>query len=350
MTVGAIERKAGPYNYSDGAIYPFYFKVFSASDVVVIKTDSVGAESELVLNNDFTVSLNDNQDNNPGGNVSLSISLTDQHKITISSGVQLTQETVITNQAELNKAFDKLTILCQQLDESISRSVKVNVSSDISPDELLDSLYQSASSAAQSANAAASSAESASDKAASASQSAQDAANAVASIDVMSGATAESAGTQGLLPPPQAGDESKVFTGGGSWKKVSDIPEFTDEVDRLEGAKADKDLANVSQTGKDNTVKWGMPDYHSGINQTALWGNQLTAPAAGYIWVSDNSTNGSHVDLSIGPITFVIMLSGTSPAGVTSGCLFPVRKGEQYTATGGQNGARNLLFFPCIGG
>ena len=224
MTVGAIERKAGPYNYSDGAIYPFYFKVFSASDVVAIKTDSVGAESELVLNNDFTVSLNDNQDNNPGGNVSLSISLTDQHKITISSGVQLTQETVITNQggfypAELNKAFDKLTILCQQLDESISRSVKVNVSSDISPDELLDSLYQSASSAAQSANAAASSAESASDKAASASQSAQDAANAVASIDVMSGATAESAGTQGLLPPPQAGDESKVFTGGGSWKR-----------------------------------------------------------------------------------------------------------------------------------
>lgn len=139
----------------------------------------------------------------------------------------------------------------------------------------------------------------------------------------------------------------------GSYSDLTNAPAnlaTDDDINLLQASKADKDLANVSQTGKDNTVKWGMPDYHSGINQTALWGNQLTAPAAGYIWVSDNSTNGSHVDLSIGPITFVIMLSGTSPAGVTSGCLFPVRKGEQYTATGGQNGARNLLFFPCIGG
>ena len=175
MTVGAIERKAGPYNYSDGAIYPFYFKVFSASDVVVIKTDSVGAESELVLNNDFTVSLNDNQDNNPGGNVSLSISLTDQHKITISSGVQLTQETVITNQggfypAELNKAFDKLTILCQQLLEQISRCIKTNISSTVKPDELLDSLYESASLAVKSQFAAAQSAEQAAESAGKAQQ------------------------------------------------------------------------------------------------------------------------------------------------------------------------------------
>lgn len=139
----------------------------------------------------------------------------------------------------------------------------------------------------------------------------------------------------------------------GSYSDLTNAPAnlaTDDDINLLQASKADKDLANVSQTGKDNTVKWGMPDYHSGINQTALWGNQLTAPVAGYIWVIDNSTSGSHVDISIGPVTFVVMLSGTTPAGVTSGCLFPVRKGEQYTATGGQNGARNLLFFPCIGG
>ena len=159
MTVGAIERKAGPYNYSVGAIYPFYFKVFSVTDVVVIKTDSVGVESELVLDNDFTVLLNDDQDNSPGGNVSLSVNLTDQYKITISSGVQLTQETVITNQggfypAELNKAFDKLTILCQQLDESMSRTVKVGISSETNPDQLISDIYKSVSDAANSALAA----------------------------------------------------------------------------------------------------------------------------------------------------------------------------------------------------
>ena len=159
MTVGAIERKAGPYNYSDGAIYPFYFKVFSVTDIVVIKTDAAGAESELVLNNDFTVSLNDNQDNNPGGNISLSVKLTDQYRITISSGVELTQETVITNQggfypAELNKAFDKLTILCQQLDETMSRTVKVGISSETNPDKLISDIYESVSDAANSALAA----------------------------------------------------------------------------------------------------------------------------------------------------------------------------------------------------
>ena len=39
----------------------------------------------------------------------------------------------------------------------------------------------------------------------------------------MTGATAETAGKQGFVPAPQAGDEEKVLTGSGEWKHVSGI-------------------------------------------------------------------------------------------------------------------------------
>ena len=43
-------------------------------------------------------------------------------------------------------------------------------------------------------------------------------------ISVMTGATAETAGKQGFVPAPQAGDEEKVLTGSGEWKHASGVP------------------------------------------------------------------------------------------------------------------------------
>ena len=40
----------------------------------------------------------------------------------------------------------------------------------------------------------------------------------------MTGATAETAGQQGFVPAPEAGDEEKVLTGSGEWKSVSGVP------------------------------------------------------------------------------------------------------------------------------
>ena len=114
MTVEAIARKAGPYQYTAGASYPFYYKVFSAEDVAVyVVQDS----SEVQLTEDqYTVNLNDDQDNNPGGTVAVSVIC---ESITIVSDVDYTQETVITNRGGfypdvLNKIHDKLTILILQ--------------------------------------------------------------------------------------------------------------------------------------------------------------------------------------------------------------------------------------------
>ncbi len=166
MTVEAITRKAGPYDYTSGAAYPFAFKVFNKTDVYVVVTEN-DVESIITLDANYTVTLNDDQDNNPGGYVSLITQYGGHCKITIGSGVPYNQGLVLTNKGgfypdTLNKAYDKLTILCQQLLEQISRCIKVNISSGVSADEyktelesLVDQSVSSAASAAVSAQQAA---------------------------------------------------------------------------------------------------------------------------------------------------------------------------------------------------
>lgn len=77
--------------------------------------------------------------------------------------------------------------------------------------------------AAASATAAAGSASSAAQEATNAAASAAEAAR-LAATD-MTGATASTAGTHGLVPAPNAGDENKFLTGGGAWVNVTIPPQ-----------------------------------------------------------------------------------------------------------------------------
>lgn len=163
MTVESIVRKAGPYEFTEGVSYPFYFKIFEKTDVYVVVTDDTGVETTIQADTDYRVVMNENQDNDAGGYVTLLQDYTGS-KITIGSQVPYDQGVNITNKggfypSTLNKAYDKLTILCQQLYEQVSRCVKTDISSSVKPDELLDSLYESASSAANSASVSANAAE-----------------------------------------------------------------------------------------------------------------------------------------------------------------------------------------------
>ena len=177
MTVESIARKAGPYEFTEGASYPFYFKIFEKTDVYVVVTDDTGVETTIEADTDYRVVMNENQDNDAGGYVTLLQDYTGS-KITISSQVPYDQGVNITNKggfypSTLNKAYDKLTILCQQLLEQVSRCIKVNISSGVSADEYKDELEglvnQSVSSAASAAasaqQAAADSAQAVSDSA-----------------------------------------------------------------------------------------------------------------------------------------------------------------------------------------
>lgn len=184
LTISSQTRKAGPYTGNGSTTtFPFSFKVFLNTDVLVVRTDLNGIETTLTLNTDYTISLNSNQDSNAGGNVVLPSALTSGYLLTISSKVPLLQQTDFTNQggfypAVLNASMDRLTIITQQLNEQVSRAVKTGISSGITPDQLLAQITASVASAAASATASQTSANASSASAAASAASAASAAAA----------------------------------------------------------------------------------------------------------------------------------------------------------------------------
>jgi chemotaxis protein histidine kinase CheA len=159
MTISSQTRKAGPFNGNDVTTsFPFTFKTFAKEDLQVVFTDTDSIESTLVLDSDYTVSLNEDQNANPGGTVSYSTLATGE-KLTIVGSVEYTQETDIQNQGGFypevfENALDKTTMLIQQVKEIADRSVQVPVSSDILPEDYLTTVEVYKTEAAASASAA----------------------------------------------------------------------------------------------------------------------------------------------------------------------------------------------------
>lgn len=153
MTISSETRKAGPYTGNGVTTsFPFSFKVFTTAEVVVIRTNLSGVESTLVLGTDYTVTLNANQNSNPGGSVVLPTALTTGFLLTLTSDVALTQATDLTNQGGfyptvINDSLDKLTIISQQLNEQVSRSAKLPISSSADADALVADIVRLADSA-----------------------------------------------------------------------------------------------------------------------------------------------------------------------------------------------------------
>lgn len=450
MTVAAITRKAGPYQYTAGGSYPFYYKVFSAADVAVyVVQDS----SEVQLTEDqYTVNLNDDQDNNPGGTVSVSVIC---ESITIVSDVDYTQETVITNRGgfypdTLNKIHDKLTILIQQILTTLNRTVKINVTDSSDPDKLLDDLKTTASAAAESAAISVSAAQASADSAATAIETANtavaksetaittaDTANATAtqalssipstvaetvnttidSLDIpqivsddvdekiealnlddkiatevqdaisgveipgltpetiagalgyvpydaetnsqdfatsaevaeaidaipnadwnatsgveeilnkptaMTGATAETAGQQGFVPAPEAGDQDKVLKGDGTWGTI------IDQIATDLAAKADIDMANLTSDGKSAITGLSLPGP-TAVDLSFSSSSSYTAPADGYFSIGGAATSLGQVILENSSCGYRV--GATIQAGTTFGLILPIRKGNTCMAS-----------------
>lgn len=183
MTISSENRKAGPFAGNDSTtVFPFEFKVFSASDLQVIQAASAtGVESTLELDTDYAVSLSADQDANPGGNITLNSALASGYTLTIVSSLENLQTVDFTNQggfypSVINKAFDRLTIMVQQVSEQVGRAVKVSVSSNVDPDDYLEYVADSVAQAQAYASTASSKADSADSSSQSASTSAQNAA------------------------------------------------------------------------------------------------------------------------------------------------------------------------------
>lgn len=135
MTINSSTRIAGPYTGNGSTTaYPFSFKVFSTAEVTVVQTNLSLVETTLTLGTNYTVSLNANQNSNPGGTVNMVSAPATGYKITLTSSLTYTQTLDLTNQggfypSTINDALDRATIQIQQLNEQVGRAAKVNISS-----------------------------------------------------------------------------------------------------------------------------------------------------------------------------------------------------------------------------
>lgn len=136
MTISSQVRIAGPYTGNGTTdTFSFSFKVFSASDLLVVKLDeATNTESTLALTTDYTVTLNGNQDANPGGSVTLVAgNLAAGFKLTVTSEIDYLQPVDLTNQGGfypkvISNALDRLTIFVQQIVGLINRGMRFPIS------------------------------------------------------------------------------------------------------------------------------------------------------------------------------------------------------------------------------
>lgn len=136
MTINTTAYKTDPYVGDDATTtLPFAFRVFTESEVVVVRSDADGVEEELTLNSDYTVTLNANQNLSPGGDVELALPLATGYTVIVTSEIEAKQPTAIPNNsafyAQLVEAgLDRLTRLVQQLTRDMTRSIKLPLSTD----------------------------------------------------------------------------------------------------------------------------------------------------------------------------------------------------------------------------
>lgn len=110
--------------------YPYQFRIYKATDLVVTHATPDGVETTLVLNTDYTVT---GVGKYAGGNVVLTSALTSGYHLTIERALPVTQETDLRNQgayfAETHEdVFDRLVMILQHLFGTVARSLKFPLS------------------------------------------------------------------------------------------------------------------------------------------------------------------------------------------------------------------------------
>ena len=152
MTINSTTRKTNPFVGNGSAhTFPFAFKVFTDADIVVKKLEaSTSNETTLTLglNNDYIVTLNADQNSNPGGSITLKSGGNNQNlasgfSIVITSAVEPLQGTDLTNQGGffpevINDALDKAIILHQQQQTELDRGIRFSLTNTIGSLEITE--------------------------------------------------------------------------------------------------------------------------------------------------------------------------------------------------------------------
>jgi len=131
MTVAATPRRAGPFPGNDvTTTLPFSFKAFSEDDVRVDLTDVNSVTTTLTLTSDYTLTLNVDQESDPGGEVELAVPIATGEIAVVLGSTPYTQEADLPSGGRFNdevieQALDRLAFQTQQLAEGLSRAASV---------------------------------------------------------------------------------------------------------------------------------------------------------------------------------------------------------------------------------
>lgn len=137
--------------------FSFAFKLLKSDDAEVHVAPLDGIDAVLDPNA-YVCVLNDDQDVNPGGTVTLKEPLAKGASLVIISGAAYVQPTVFTNRGAffpkvLNDSLDRETILIQQLVEQVSRALITDPTDTITPRQLRDKLLAAVDDAVAAAGA-----------------------------------------------------------------------------------------------------------------------------------------------------------------------------------------------------
>jgi len=110
-----------------GSTGTFSFKITSASDIIVYKTSAAGTETALAYPSDYTVS---GVGDAAGGTVTLAVALVSGEQVDVVRTTPSTQPTSLRTLGTFlpgshEDAFDRLTMIAQQHDDALARTVRV---------------------------------------------------------------------------------------------------------------------------------------------------------------------------------------------------------------------------------
>ena len=195
------------------------------------------------------------------------------------------------------------------------------------------------------------------------------------------GATSAAPGSKGLVPEPQAGDDTKFLSGNGTWQTVPTvnngaltIQQNGTTLDTFTANSSDDKTVNIQAITAEtvgaittnmiadgavtttkidfSTFKFPAPDYSNGTsisNSTNTW----TAPKCGVViavLVADTKNGYKNVTISVNDQT----VASTMWAGAAGGYNFqtraivPVATGDvvKFSATDGQSTVSERMFYP----
>lgn len=166
MSVELQEQRVRYLGNGTARTFAFPFTIEEPEQVQVVQADAKGSESTLALTQDYTVALN----SDGTGSVTLTRALPTGYVLALVSNIEIDQERAFYNntpyyQEQIEGGLDKLTRICQQLEEKQERSVTVPATSSLQAEELVADLFQARVDAQSSATAAAVSQQAASDSA-----------------------------------------------------------------------------------------------------------------------------------------------------------------------------------------